>query len=381
MIVAVNAIHAKGGGGTSYLKNILPVLGVRARPGEAFRVIGRRGQEGLVADCGPAVSFHEVNAPASTLGGLLWEQARLPGVVRRLGADVLFCPQNYIPLRGDTPSVLYLRNSLEAGRQARGLYQKAHWRALGVLTRASLARASAVLAVSRTLAEEFGMPRGRHVTIVPHGIHSRFSPGPAGPHPMADRGARSYFLFVSTVYRHKNLLGLVRGFAQVAGELPGHDLAIVGQVVDAGYEAEVRDAVRQAGLEERVTWAGLATQEQLPDWYRHATALVFPSFAESFGNPPLEAMACGTPVLAARAGAMPEVCGTGAAFFDPSRPDEIAALLRKVAGDPAFARELSHRGVDWVSRYSWEAAADAVLGVLRGCLDPATPGPENHRHA
>jgi glycosyltransferase involved in cell wall biosynthesis len=117
---------------------------------------------------------------------------------------------------------------------------------------------------------------------------------------------------------------------------------------------------------------GRVSDQALVDLYRRASALVFPSLYEGFGQPPLEAMASGCPVAAARAGALPEVCGDAARYFDPTSVEDLAAAVLEVLSAPG---EYVDRGLAQASRFSWDECArghDAVYREVSGAdLSPS----------
>jgi glycosyltransferase involved in cell wall biosynthesis len=104
--------------------------------------------------------------------------------------------------------------------------------------------------------------------------------------------------------------------------------------------------------------------------YENAACLLMPSRYEGFGLPAIEAMACGCPVIAAAAAALPEVCGGAALYCDPARPDGIAATVCAVLDDPGLAEAMRRRGLARAASFTWEAAARALLGSIRA-LDGA----------
>ena len=113
------------------------------------------------------------------------------------------------------------------------------------------------------------------------------------------------------------------------------------------------------------------SSEELAELYRSAAALVFPSLHEIFGLPPLEAMACGCPVVAARSGSLPEVCGDAARYVDPTSVDELAAAVLEAVEHP---EELEARGPAQASRFSWERCARSHEAVYRQLLEAGAPG-------
>lgn len=223
-------------------------------------------------------------------------------------------------------------------------------------------RAAQLLFISEFTASEFG----RHVgtpygacTVTPLGV----DPGWFDAHELAHGEGRPYFISVGSIRPHKNLHTLLAAFRQVSDQLP-HDLVIVGK--QDGFRT------RASGLQEllaplgkRVRFLGGVDEATLREQVAGASALVFPSLYEGFGLPPLEAMAAGCPVIASRAGAVVEVCGDAARYFETSSADDLAAALLAQAGATRDEQlKQIQRGREWVMQYNWERTADLTAGAL-----------------
>jgi glycosyltransferase involved in cell wall biosynthesis len=180
------------------------------------------------------------------------------------------------------------------------------------------------------------------VRVVHLGIdHDRYTPGALEREP--------FLLYPARRWAHKNHDRLFEAFAQLRRERPGLRLVLTGggHTDDAGEGIEVR---------------GFVTEDELIDLYRRAAALVFPSLYEGFGQPPLEAMACGCPVACSNAASLPEIVGDAARLFDPSDPSAIADAIRDVLAAP---EEWSARGLERARLFSWDATARAHDSVYR----------------
>jgi glycosyltransferase involved in cell wall biosynthesis len=117
-------------------------------------------------------------------------------------------------------------------------------------------------------------------------------------------------------------------------------------------------------LHPRVQLMGAVSHAALEQYLAHAAALVLPSLYEGFGLPPLEAMACGCPAVVARAGALPEVCGDAAGYFDPLDPSSIADAIEQVLTDHGLREKLRCRGVERARRFSWDESARSTLAIV-----------------
>ncbi|WP_337174175.1 glycosyltransferase family 1 protein [Paludisphaera sp.] len=199
-------------------------------------------------------------------------------------------------------------------------------------------------------------------------------------------GAR-YVLYVGGLSPHKNLPRLVEAFAKAAG--PADLLVLTGDFHDVFHThvPEIRAAIARVGLEDRVVLTGFVPDEDLAALYGRAHALAFPSLLEGFGLPAVEAMACGCPVAASRAGSLPEVVGDAGILFDPLDVDDIARGLGELLHDPARRDELSALALRRASTFDWDRSAATLLACVEefdrgerrsrrrpGFLDPASRG-------
>ena len=218
------------------------------------------------------------------------------------------------------------------------LFSRAELAYRRVYYRAAARNSRIVIAISRhvreTLVERLGIDEER-IRVAHLGVdRSRFSPGTQTRKPIV--------LYPANAWRHKNHERLFTAFAHVRRERPDLTLVLTG----VGHE-RLR---LPPGVESR----GRVPERDLVELYRSASALVFPSLYEGFGLPPLEAMACGCPVAVADVGALPEVCGDAARYFDPSSPSEIADAILDVLANPGGTVAA---GLERAKRFSWDESA------------------------
>lgn len=204
-------------------------------------------------------------------------------------------------------------------------------------TAAAAARISVVSEDARRRAEEvFPELRGR-ASVVPHFAAACMRPvAPAAARAILERlGLQpGCVLFVGALRRHKNWDGALRAWAALPPALrDAHPLVMAGSAARAG--AEPQRLAARLGVGAGLKLIGPQPDETLPALYSSCSAFLFPSFQEGFGLPPLEAMACGAPVLTSRATALPEVLGEAALYADPWRPESFTAPLRRLLEDPA----------------------------------------------
>jgi len=179
-------------------------------------------------------------------------------------------------------------------------------------------------------------------------------------------------LYVGGISPHKNLAALVRSLRLVADRgVVNWRLVLVGEVAgDSFYSAhkEVLSTIRDCGLDERVTLAGYVDDQTLASLYSAARLLVLPSLDEGFGLPAAEAMACGTPVAASNAGALPEVVGDAGLLFDPMDENAMAKAIERLLTDDQLHADCSRIGVERSKRHRWSTVADRVFSELDGIV-------------
>jgi len=287
---------------------------------------------------------------------LLEHELRLPHDLRRAGPDVVWSPANQPPRHCVAPLVQTIHDltplvwpSPETDHDAR------RWKRSAARVRG----ASRVVAVSRSAADQairlLGVDATR-VEVVPNGVDPVYAPGDAGD-------GQPYLLFVGAWGPHK---GHAEAFATVAALAEAgypHVLRVAGPD-DAWMQQRVKDVRASAARPDRVELLGYVSD--LATLYRGASALVFTSRAEGFGLPILEAMACGTPVVAFANTSTPEVGGEAAVLV----PDgDVAAMVngvRRVLDDPAFASDRRDAGLVQAARFRWD---DAVARYVELFVD------------
>jgi glycosyltransferase involved in cell wall biosynthesis len=294
-----------------------------------------------------------------------WEMVALSGVLARSGADVYHGPHFFVP-HTVVPAVATVHDL--TFYRLPGRYSFAHRRYYRYLARCAK-RAARIIAPSGAVAADIvrflGYPPER-IRVIAEAPRAGLAPA-REPEVARLRGELTleapYLLCLGTAEPGKRAVDAVRAMPAILEQAPGTVLALAGN--PGRLSPALEREVARLGVGDAVRFLGYVPDESLGALLSGATALVFPSLFEGFGLPPLEAMACGTPVISTDAPAMSEVLA-GAATLVPVRdPGAIAAEALRLLGDPGLRAERSARGIEFASRFSWQRTAEETIDVYR----------------
>ena len=210
------------------------------------------------------------------------------------------------------------------------------------------------------------------VRVIHNGVSERFAPQ---TDPVVLAAARQRyslperFAFWAGDFRpEKNLRFLIKAWARLQRRQAGLPALVLAGAQKFDYR-QLRNEVVKRGLEGKVLFPGFIDDEDLPAVYSAATVFVFPSLAEGFGLPPLEAMACGTPCVVSNSSSLPEVTGSAALLFDPTSLEAFEDCIIRVLTQPDLYETLKRDGLRRAAGFSWAKAADETLAVYRDALE------------
>jgi glycosyltransferase involved in cell wall biosynthesis len=238
-----------------------------------------------------------------------------------------------------------------------------------------LKRADRLIAISQhtktTLIEALGCPAEK-IEVVLYGVdHAVFRPlqVPRGFHSRygLDEGCR-YVVYVGAESPRKNLPRLFRAFAVLREQMPDVRLVKVGAPEYMAQFRQLQQLVQDLDLQPYVHFIDHPPEEDLVAFYSMAHVFAFPSLYEGFGMPPLEAMACGTPVVCSNAASLPEVVGDAAIMIDPYDVDALADAMHRVLSDPDLHHDLRQRGLERAAEFTWQRTARETVAVYREVL-------------
>src|SRR5215212_8810788 len=331
---------------------------------------------------GPNFSLRHIPFPR------LWTHVRLSAELALHPPDVLLVPAHVLPLgvllrrRMRTVVTIHDMGYMRFPES----HTPAQRRYLRLSTRWSARTASQLIAISNTTRDDLvryaGAPLNK-ISVVHHGVSPRFQP--IEDHDLiaatqAKYGIRPpYFLYVGTIQPRKNLARLFEAFASATRDwglgtgniAPNPQSPITNpQLVIAGKHGWLTGEIERQSTQlfgpdsSTVRFTGYIADEDLPALLSGALAFVFPSLYEGFGMPVLEAMACGTPVLASVTSALPEIAGDAALLIEPEDTSAVADGLARLASDAVLRADLRARGLVRAAQFTWERCAEETLAVL-----------------
>jgi glycosyltransferase involved in cell wall biosynthesis len=381
--IVLDVRHALDFGIGTYIRNLVRAMGAIDHENK-FVLVGRPSD--LQQFPGLPGNFETIAYARS--GTELIDHVAFPMFLRSLSADLYHLPLNMVPLLMPKPYVVTIHDmSPLLFPEKRGVQ---HNRLLPYQFRRGLMRADRIIAVSaatrRDVQKLLGIPdeRIRQIYNAPdprfleHGPDASHRVNGSEAHIDAHEEERKrileryqidhpFLLYAGNIRTQKNIPRLVEAFAVLRGDLENHAeykdlrLIIIGDEIFR-YPA-VRRAVIQTRMEHAVRFLGFVPFDTLRIFYESTAAFVFPSLYEGFGLPPLEAMACGAPVVTSSVSSLPEVVGDAAMIVNPENVFDIARGIRDVLLDEDLRSRLVAKGFDQVKRFSWEQTARAVLAT------------------
>jgi glycosyltransferase involved in cell wall biosynthesis len=321
----------------------------------------------------PHSETENLKPKAGNLKKVWFEQVVFPRACRQLNADVAHVPYWAPPLASSVPTVVTIHDLIPLLlREYRGGPLVRLYTALvGATAQNAALVLTDSLASRRDIIAHLGLPSER-VRVVYLAADERYTPTPAPD----DARARArcglserYVLYLGGFDVRKNVAAVINTY-RWAGPVIGEacPLVIAGRLpkLDTPFAPDPRRLVQELGIDARfVRCVGFVDEADKPAFYRGAVAFVFPSRYEGFGLPPLEALACGTPVVGSDLASIPEVVGDAGVLLPPEDVEGMAGALIQLATDDDFRAELSRRALIQAARFSWERAARETLAAYR----------------
>jgi glycosyltransferase involved in cell wall biosynthesis len=300
--------------------------------------------------------------------------AEIPLLARRMGLDIVHDPIGVAPFlfgAGGARSVVTVHDAFPWVYPATSTLLESlvyrHW-----LPR-MLPRVDAVITdsqASRADIAQYLKVSPVRIKAIPLGVNDAYRP--ASPQRVAEVASRyglpgGYILYLGSTRKHKNLVGLLSAYDRLQRMGPTPPLVLLG-VSPQECAAVLVEILGDSGLQQSIAGITHVAEADLPALYSGARLLVRPVLYEGFGLPPLEAMACGTPVVCSNVASLPEVVGDAAITVDPADVEALAGAMQRVLSDRDLHQELRRRGLERAAGFTWERAARQTVAVYEGML-------------
>jgi glycosyltransferase involved in cell wall biosynthesis len=363
MRIAIDARKWRDYGVGTYVRNLVRRLARLDRETTYF-LFCKPSDEATLRDL--AENF--VPAVDESQGYSLREHVSIPRKLHHLKADLFHSPHYVLPLLCPTRAIVTIHDCIHL-LFPQYLPNRLSWRYAHFMMGSAIKRSALVLTVSeasrRDILHFYPWADPDRVQVVPNALDAYLleDPGEEEMERVRERyQIRGRFvLYTGNIKPHKNLERLITAFGLLKRRSEHADvkLVIAGSAEENKYAA-LRRVVEVTGVRQDVRFFGFVPDRTLAALYRLASVFAFPSLYEGFGLPPLEAMACGTPVVTSRISSLPEVVGDAAVLVDPYSHEDIAEGLARALGDPALRAELVARGRLRVQAFSWERSVKAI---------------------
>ncbi len=384
----INGLAASAGGGLTYLRNIIPNLARRVDVKTTVLLNPAIGAE--FRDL-PHVTLIEDSHPSSASRRFIHEQATLPGLIRRTGAQVLISAGNFALWRSPVPQILLSRNALYTSRdffrdvRTRGHY--AIWADTFIksrLARRSINRADITIAPSAAFAHELSQWSGRNVLSLHHGFDpdvfaSDVTPLSGQAQFELEQGKNALrLLFVSHYNYYRNFETLFRAMPILRSRLKEKEVKLFltcrldSEENPGTYHAESAASLASDLRKSRdIVELGTVPYRSLHHLYRACHIYVTPAYAESFAHPLVEAMASGLPVVASALPVHREICGDAAVYFPRFSPDALAERILQIEEAPELAEKLSCNGQRRACDFSWSVHVESLIALAQELVQTA----------
>lgn len=314
----------------------------------------------------------KTNYPNKIFNYFFQKALKRPQIDKMLGVDIFFMPHiNFISLSSDASFILTIHDLSFLRYPEFFSYRKNFWhKMLGV--KQLIARADKIVAVSENTKNDIvdlcGEDRDKIKVIYP-GLSSEFQRiDPETPY-LKEVGQKyglnnDFVLYIGTLEPRKNIESIIEGFNLFCQKNPHSnlDLVIAG---GRGWKSKHLEKIKNSTeYSHRIKFLGYVPREDKKFLYNQASIFVYPSFYEGFGFPPLEAMACGTPVISSFVSSLPEVLNDAALLIDPYNINKLAYYIQKLSQDSSLREEMIEKGLSLVKEYSWERTASNYIDLF-----------------
>jgi len=307
------------------------------------------------------------------LQGLFWRYVLLPKKLKTQNLDLVHDPRGIGLLSFDMP----FKKVITAQDISSLIYPMFNIRGyIGwkLFAKRTMENADKIIAISECLKQDiikYLKVSEEKIRVVYNGKDERFKP--LDQKEIAELKRKysldfSFILYVGILQSRKNVSNIIKAYYKLKKEGTNHKLVIAGRGKGRQYKGILK-TVKTLNLQKEVIFTGYIPDDDLPKLYNAADLFVFPSIYEAFGLPPLEAMACGTPVITSDRGAFPEVVGDAGIMIDPYDVDGLAKAMHEVLNNNGLREDMIKKGLKRAKMFSWEKCAKGVLRVYEEVLE------------
>jgi len=358
VVIDARMVDSKGFGLGRYVYNLLKNLIKIDQANQYTLLVNDDFLAPLVAN---ASNFNllKVNIPWLSV----FEQIKIPWVIRKLKPDLFHATSFSAPMLQPYPTIVTICDLIHLVFPEH--YSLLHKFYFKFFLKKVLNKAKRVITISecskRDIISHYNIPQEK-VTVTYLAVEESFQPigeqDKINDFKQRMGLPKRFILYVGTRKKHKNIAGLIKAYSL----LPREDCFLV---LSGSMDQALLDLIKKYKVEDRVVCIGKIEDSELPLLYNAADLFVFPSRYEGFGLPPLEAMACGVPVVTSNAASLPEVVGDAARLVDPDNSKEMAMAMSKVLNQENLRKELIQKGIMRARLFSWEKCARETLNLYK----------------
>jgi len=304
----------------------------------------------------------------------LWEQVALPRAVAKIKPDLLHCTSNTAPLYCNVPLVLTLHDIIFLEKRqasSKSWYQEMGWYYRRLIVPRILDKCKMIITVSKfeckRIQERLNLPEEK-ITSIYNGFNTYFKPIDADPDIVKKYvDTMDYFFFLGNTDPKKNAVRVLKAYGLYLKSSDKRRKLLIADLKESFID-EMLHANHLEEIKPYLSFPGYIVNKDLIHLYNGAYLFLYPSLRESFGIPQLEAMACGTPLIAGNTSAMPEIAGEDAVLVNPMDEKEIADAMLRLENDEVYYNEKRRYGLERATRFSWHNTAKELLSLYKKVL-------------
>jgi len=375
MRIGINAIsYDKDGGGHTFIDNLVRNLAEVDKKNIYFLFCENTSTNRIKQN---NFNYLSLPSPNKYLNRIIHEQWLMPKYVKQLNLELFYSPYDTAPIFMDNVQTIitFQNNHFYVAPYNTSItgFRKYYFKAL---IPASLKKASKIVAVSQSAKNDlikYNPGLCTKIEVVYEGVDEIFHPKESADDAEWERIRQTFgikqeiILFVSTLRSFKNADKLIDAYFILKKEYSiTHQLVLIGNPVEKNYVNKLINKISSYGISKEVIFINNVKKDTLRLFYNYAKLLVYPSAMETFGLPPLEAMACGCPVITSNRGAMPEIAGDAALVVDPNDINELTNAINMTVSDEKLRHSLIDKGYKRATQFKWRNMALRLLQTFKG---------------